>query len=36
VKNSRLAVPLGPGLGLDLNPEVLRKNLVEGEPWWGD
>jgi L-alanine-DL-glutamate epimerase-like enolase superfamily enzyme len=36
VKNSRLKVPLGPGLGLDLNPEVLRKNLVEGEPWWGD
>jgi L-alanine-DL-glutamate epimerase-like enolase superfamily enzyme len=36
VKNSRLKVPLGPGLGLDLNPEVLRKNMVEGEPWWGD
>ncbi len=36
VKDSRLKVPLGPGLGLNLNPEVLRKNMVEGEPWWGD
>jgi L-alanine-DL-glutamate epimerase-like enolase superfamily enzyme len=35
VKNSRLKVPAGPGLGLDLNEEVLRKNLVDGEPWWG-
>jgi galactonate dehydratase len=35
VKNSRLKVPAGVGLGVDLNPDVLRKNLVDGEPWWG-
>ncbi len=35
VRNSRLKVPEGPGLGLDLSPDVLRANLVEGEPWWG-
>jgi len=35
VRNGRLKVPDGPGLGIDLNPDVLRANLVEGEPWWG-
>ncbi len=35
VRQSRLKVPMAPGLGADLNPDVLRKNLVEGEPWWG-
>ncbi len=34
VRNSRLKVPEGPGLGLDLNMEYLKENLVEGEPWW--
>lgn len=35
VRNSLLQVPAGAGLGLDLNPEVLRANLADGEPWWG-
>lgn len=35
VRDSRLKVPEGPGLGLDLNMEYLKANLVEGEPWWG-
>jgi galactonate dehydratase len=35
VREGRLKVPEGPGLGLMLNPEVLRANLAEGEPWWG-
>ncbi len=35
VRNSQLKVPDGPGLGLDLNPDVLRTNLVDGEPYWG-
>lgn len=35
VRKSLLQVPEGPGLGLDLNAEVLRANLVDGEPWWG-
>jgi galactonate dehydratase len=34
VKNGRLAVGAAPGLGLDLNMDYLRKNLVDGEPWW--
>lgn len=34
VRSSRLKVPEGPGLGLDLNMEYLKENLVEGEPWW--
>jgi L-alanine-DL-glutamate epimerase-like enolase superfamily enzyme len=35
VRKSQLKVPSGPGLGLDLNMDFLRKNLVEGEDWWG-
>jgi galactonate dehydratase len=34
VRKGQLRVPTGPGLGLDLNMEFLRKNLVEGEPFW--
>ncbi len=35
VRKGLLKVPLGPGLGVDLNPDFLRQNLVDGEPWWG-
>jgi L-alanine-DL-glutamate epimerase-like enolase superfamily enzyme len=35
VKNGHLQVPMEPGLGLDLNPDFLRKNMPDGEPWWG-
>ena len=35
VRKSHLKVPAGPGLGLNLNMDFLRQNLVEGEPWWG-
>jgi L-alanine-DL-glutamate epimerase-like enolase superfamily enzyme len=24
-----------PGLGVDLNPDVVRAHLVPGESWWG-
>jgi L-alanine-DL-glutamate epimerase-like enolase superfamily enzyme len=34
VKNSHLTVPAAPGLGLELNPEFLKKNLAEGEEYW--
>ena len=34
VSNGLLKVPEGPGLGLDLDEEFLRKNLVAGEPYW--
>lgn len=35
VRKSRLTVPSGVGLGLDLNMEFLRANMADGEPWWG-
>ena len=35
VKRGFLAVPMGPGLGLEINPEFLRKNPVPGEAYWG-
>ena len=35
VRNSLLPVPKGPGLGLDLNPDFLKKFMAEGETWWG-
>ena len=35
VRNSHLKVPMGPGLGLDLNPDFLKQNLAEGEEYWG-
>ncbi|MGI8988864.1 MAG: mandelate racemase/muconate lactonizing enzyme family protein [Bryobacteraceae bacterium] len=35
VRNSKLKVPEGPGLGLEINPEFLRKNLTKGEEFWG-
>jgi galactonate dehydratase len=34
VKDSRLMVPTGPGLGLNINEEFLRESLVENEPYW--
>ena len=34
VKNSYIDVPTGPGLGFELNQDVLRANLKPGEPWW--
>ena len=35
VRKGVLKVPTGPGLGLEINPDFLRKNMVEGEEWWG-
>lgn len=35
VRGGNLTVPSGPGLGLDLNAEVLKRRLLPGEPWWG-
>jgi galactonate dehydratase len=35
VRKGFLKVPTGPGLGLEINPDFLRKNLVEGEEYWG-
>jgi len=35
VTKSQLKLPGGPGLGLDLNLDFVRKNLAQGEDWWG-
>jgi L-alanine-DL-glutamate epimerase-like enolase superfamily enzyme len=35
VRKGLLKVPQGPGLGLDLNWDFLRKNLAPGEEFWG-
>lgn len=35
VRGGMLKVPDGPGLGLELNEDFLRKNLMAGEPYWG-
>jgi len=34
VRSSRLTVPTEPGLGLNINEQFLRDNLVENEPYW--
>ena len=33
-KNGFVEVPDGPGLGIELNPEVVKANLVPDEVWW--
>jgi galactonate dehydratase len=35
VREGKLQVPAGAGLGLDFNWDYIRKNLADGEPWWG-
>ena len=34
VRKGLLTVPKGPGLGLEINPEFLEKNLAPGETYW--
>jgi L-alanine-DL-glutamate epimerase-like enolase superfamily enzyme len=35
VRKGYLKVPTGPGLGFDINPDFLKKNLTAGEEYWG-
>lgn len=35
VKEGRLKVPAGAGLGLQFNEDALRRRVMDGEPWWG-
>mgnify|MGYP001815545433 CR=1 FL=1 len=34
-QNGFVKVPDGPGLGIELNTEMVKAHLVEGEKWWG-
>jgi L-alanine-DL-glutamate epimerase-like enolase superfamily enzyme len=34
VRKGLLKVPIGPGLGLEINPDFLKENLAEGETGW--
>jgi L-alanine-DL-glutamate epimerase-like enolase superfamily enzyme len=34
VKDGRVDVPSKPGLGIELNKEVVRANLASGEKYW--
>ena len=34
VRKGMLKVPTGPGLGLEINPDFLKKNLAPGETYW--
>jgi L-alanine-DL-glutamate epimerase-like enolase superfamily enzyme len=31
-----VAVPEGPGLGIELNPDVAQAHMASGEQWWGE
>jgi len=35
VKGSFIEVPRKPGLGMELNPDVVKAHLATGEVWWG-
>jgi galactonate dehydratase len=35
VRGGALKVPTGPGLGFEMNPDFLKKNLTAGEEYWG-
>ena len=35
VRNAAMQYPQGPGLGLDINEDWLRKHMAKGEAWWG-
>ena len=35
VKNSQMTVPTKPGLGIELNPDVVKAHLAKDETYWG-
>ena len=35
VRDGHMALPDRPGLGIELNPEVVKANLAKGERYWG-
>jgi L-alanine-DL-glutamate epimerase-like enolase superfamily enzyme len=35
IKDGFIQVPDKPGLGIELNPDVVKAHLAPGESWWG-
>jgi len=35
IRNGVMQFPTGPGLGLELNEDYLKKHMAKGETWWG-
>ncbi len=35
IRNSAMALPSGPGLGLEINEEWIRQHVAKDEPYWG-
>jgi L-alanine-DL-glutamate epimerase-like enolase superfamily enzyme len=35
IENGHLRITEKPGFGVDLNPEVVKDHLADGETWWG-
>jgi L-alanine-DL-glutamate epimerase-like enolase superfamily enzyme len=35
VKDGHIPLPDKPGLGIELNPDVVKAHLAKGEAWWG-
>ena len=36
IQDGKVRITKKPGIGVDLNPDVARAHLAEGEAWWGD
>lgn len=36
IKDGYLRITENPGFGVDLNPDVVKAHLAEGETWWGE
>ncbi len=34
IRNSAMALPAGPGLGLEMNEDWLKQHVAKGEPYW--
>jgi galactonate dehydratase len=35
IRNGVMQFPTGPGLGLELSEDYLKKHMAKGETWWG-
>jgi len=35
IRDGHITVPDKPGLGIELNPDVVKAHLAQGETYWG-